>query len=86
LKRFTRLAESFVALGTRKIRLTGGEPLIRPGVVQLCEKIAALPGLRELCMTTNGSQLAKLAQPCSTPGSSASTSASTASIRNAFAN
>jgi len=33
------------------------------GVVQLCEKIAALPGLRELCMTTNGSQLGKLAAP-----------------------
>lgn len=58
-----RVAESFVALGTRKIRLTGGEPLIRPGVVGLCERIAALPGLKELCMTTNGSHLKKLAQP-----------------------
>lgn len=58
-----RLAESFVALGTRKIRLTGGEPLIRPGIVGLCERIAALPGLKELCMTTNGSQLKNLAQP-----------------------
>ncbi len=55
------MAERFVALGTRKIRLTGGEPLVRAGVVGLCEKIAALPGLRELCMTTNGSQLDKLA-------------------------
>ncbi|MEG1814623.1 GTP 3',8-cyclase MoaA [Pseudomonas sp.] len=58
-----RVAESFVALGTRKIRLTGGEPLIRPGVVGLCERVAALPGLKELCMTTNGSQLKKLARP-----------------------
>jgi len=57
------LAQSFVALGTRKIRLTGGEPLIRPGVVGLCKQIAALPGLRELCLTTNGSQLGKLAGP-----------------------
>ncbi len=63
LEEIYQLAESFVALGTRKIRLTGGEPLIRPGVVALCERIAALPGLRELCMTTNGSQLGKLAAP-----------------------
>jgi cyclic pyranopterin phosphate synthase len=47
----------------RKIRLTGGEPLIRPGIVGLCRTIAALPGLRELVMTSNGSQLARLAQP-----------------------
>jgi len=63
LEEIYQVAESFVALGTRKIRLTGGEPLIRPGVVQLCQRIAALPGLRELCMTTNGSQLSKLAKP-----------------------
>lgn len=63
LEEIYRVAESFVALGTRKIRLTGGEPLIRPGVVGLCERIAALPGLKELCMTTNGSQLKRLAQP-----------------------
>ncbi|MFJ3487692.1 GTP 3',8-cyclase MoaA [Pseudomonas sp. NPDC090202] len=58
-----QVAQSFVALGTRKIRLTGGEPLVRPGIVDLCARIAALPGLKELCMTTNGSQLGKLAKP-----------------------
>ncbi|WP_372238194.1 GTP 3',8-cyclase MoaA [Pseudomonas sp. R11-23-07] len=63
LEELYQLAQSFVALGTRKIRLTGGEPLIRQGVVELCKRIAALPGLRELCMTTNGSQLGKLAAP-----------------------
>ncbi|UVE43513.1 GTP 3',8-cyclase MoaA [Pseudomonas chlororaphis] len=63
LEELYQLAHSFVALGTRKIRLTGGEPLIRQGVVELCRRIAALPGLRELCMTTNGSQLGKLAAP-----------------------
>ncbi|AZF34019.1 Cyclic pyranopterin phosphate synthase (MoaA) [Pseudomonas sp. R4-35-07] len=63
LEELYQLAQSFVALGTRKIRLTGGEPLIRQGVVDLCKRIAALPGLRELCMTTNGSQLGKLAAP-----------------------
>ncbi|WP_372238316.1 GTP 3',8-cyclase MoaA [Pseudomonas sp. R3-52-08] len=63
LEELYQLAQSFVALGTRKIRLTGGEPLVRQGVVELCKRIAALPGLRELCMTTNGSQLGKLAAP-----------------------
>jgi cyclic pyranopterin phosphate synthase len=63
LEEIHQIAERFVALGTRKIRLTGGEPLVRAGIVGLCEKIAALPGLRELCMTTNGSQLGKLAKP-----------------------
>ncbi|WNW10540.1 GTP 3',8-cyclase MoaA [Pseudomonas sp. DTU_2021_1001937_2_SI_NGA_ILE_001] len=63
LEELYQVAESFVALGTRKIRLTGGEPLVRSGIVGLCERIAALPGLRELCLTTNGSQLGKLAAP-----------------------
>ncbi|WP_172612403.1 GTP 3',8-cyclase MoaA [Pseudomonas graminis] len=63
LEEIHQLAERFVALGTRKIRLTGGEPLVRSGIVGLVRSIAALPGLRELCMTTNGSQLDKLAVP-----------------------
>ncbi|MCO8168812.1 GTP 3',8-cyclase MoaA [Pseudomonas sp. 21LCFQ02] len=63
LEELFQVAQGFVALGTRKIRLTGGEPLVRQGIVGLCERIAALPGLRELCLTTNGSQLGKLAAP-----------------------
>ena len=63
LEEIEQVAERFVALGTKKIRLTGGEPLVRSGIVGLCQRIAALSGLRELCMTTNGSQLDKLAQP-----------------------
>ncbi|NBB12639.1 GTP 3',8-cyclase MoaA [Pseudomonas sp. SLFW] len=63
LEEILQIAERFVELGTKKIRLTGGEPLVRAGIVGLCKNIAALPGLRELCMTTNGSQLDKLAAP-----------------------
>ncbi|WP_341958326.1 GTP 3',8-cyclase MoaA [Pseudomonas sp. RC10] len=63
LEEIQQIAERFVELGTKKIRLTGGEPLVRAGIVGLCKNIAALPGLRELCMTTNGSQLDKLAAP-----------------------
>ncbi|WP_348694413.1 radical SAM protein, partial [Stutzerimonas balearica] len=57
LEELERIARIFVGLGVKKIRLTGGEPLVRQGIVGLCERIAALPGLRELVMTTNGSQL-----------------------------
>lgn len=39
--------------GIRKIRLTGGEPLVRHGIVEICEGIAAIEGIKELCMTTN---------------------------------
>lgn len=62
------VAEAFVALGVRKIRLTGGEPLVRPGIVELVERIARLPGLIELALTTNGSQLVKLAAPLKRAG------------------
>lgn len=68
LEELERTARLFVAQGTRKIRLTGGEPLVRPGVVGLCQRLAALPGLRELVMTTNGSQLHRLARPLADAG------------------
>ena len=61
LEEMTRVAKAFVALGVQKIRLTGGEPLVRNGVVQLASNIATLPGLSELVMTTNGVLLAQYA-------------------------
>ena len=57
----TRIAETFVTLGVHKIRLTGGEPLVRNGIVELIRRITPLPGLDELVITTNGSQLERLA-------------------------
>lgn len=68
LEELYRLAALFVSNGVRKIRLTGGEPLVRRGIVGLCEKIAVLPGLRELVMTSNGSQLVKMARPLADAG------------------
>ena len=68
LEEIHRVARLFVGLGVGKIRLTGGEPLVRKGIVGLCERISALPGLRELVMTTNGSQLTKLATPLARAG------------------
>ncbi len=51
------VAEAFTRLGVNTIRLTGGEPLVRRGLVTLCKKISALPNLRSLAMTTNGARL-----------------------------
>ncbi|MFN0146054.1 MAG: GTP 3',8-cyclase MoaA [Dehalococcoidia bacterium] len=53
----TRLARLFVAHGVEKIRLTGGEPLVRRDLPQLIEQLAAIPGLKDLTLTTNGSLL-----------------------------
>ncbi len=57
LEEIARVARTFVDLGVRKIRLTGGEPLVRRNLPWLMGEIAALPGLDELVITTNGSQL-----------------------------
>jgi cyclic pyranopterin phosphate synthase len=57
LEECLRVVRTFVALGVTKVRITGGEPLVRRDVVSLLERIAALEGVRELVMTTNGSQL-----------------------------
>ena len=57
LEEIARLAGLFVELGVRKIRLTGGEPLVRRGLETLVRKLAAIPRLTDLSLTTNGSLL-----------------------------
>ena len=57
----TRLAGLFVQLGVEKIRLTGGEPLVRRDLEKLVGKLSSLSGLKDLCLTTNGSLLAEKA-------------------------
>ena len=61
LEEIDTLSQAFVELGVRKIRITGGEPLVRRGVVELLARIGRLKGLDELTMTTNGSNLEKMA-------------------------
>jgi cyclic pyranopterin phosphate synthase len=58
----TRLAKLFAGQGVRKIRLTGGEPLLRHGIERLIEQLIAIDGIDEVAMTTNGSLLARKAQ------------------------
>jgi cyclic pyranopterin phosphate synthase len=71
LEEIDRIASAFVALGTRKLRLTGGEPLVRKGLMTLVERLArhlATGALDELTLTTNGTQLAQFASQLAAAG------------------
>jgi cyclic pyranopterin phosphate synthase len=61
LEEIFTVCRAFVELGVDKIRITGGEPLVRKGALDLMRQIGGLSGLRELVLTTNGSQLEKSA-------------------------
>ncbi|MDP9320616.1 MAG: GTP 3',8-cyclase MoaA [Chloroflexota bacterium] len=63
----SRLAAVFASLGTQKIRLTGGEPLVRRGLPELVRLLAVIPGL-DLTLTTNGSLLAEHASALAAAG------------------
>lgn len=63
LEEIAFIARAFTELGVSKIRLTGGEPLIRKNVISLFQQLGQLDGLEELNLTSNGSQLTKMAQP-----------------------
>ena len=57
-----RLVRAFVELGVAKIRITGGEPLLRPGLVSLIERLAGITGVEDLALITNGILLPQMAQ------------------------
>lgn len=61
LEECSRLVKAFVSLGVKKVRITGGEPLVRKNALWLFNEIGRLPGLNELVLTTNGSQLEHMA-------------------------
>ncbi|WP_290786819.1 GTP 3',8-cyclase MoaA [Halomonas sp.] len=62
LEELALVARAFTELGVEKVRLTGGEPLVRRDIDQLVEQIGALPGLKDFAMTTNGASLPKYAK------------------------
>ena len=62
LEEIARLGRCFSELGVHKLRVTGGEPLVRRNVIWLFEQLGALPGIRDLTLTTNGTQLPRYAQ------------------------
>lgn len=68
LEELAEVARAAIALGVTKVRITGGEPLVRRGILWLLRELAATPGLATLALTTNGTLLAELARPLAEAG------------------
>ena len=60
--------EAAASLGITKLRITGGEPLVKKNIVSICRRAAAVAGIREVCLTTNGVLLPQLAKPLKEAG------------------
>ena len=63
-----RAVEAAASLGIHKLRLTGGEPLVKKNILSICRRCAAVEGIREVCVTTNGTLLPELAGPLRAAG------------------
>jgi cyclic pyranopterin phosphate synthase len=68
LEEMESIARSFVELGVNKIRITGGEPLVRNNIMQLFNNLGTIEGLNDLTLTTNGTQLKKYAKQLKSAG------------------
>lgn len=68
VEELVEIARQAAACGITKVRLTGGEPLVRRGILEICRGIAGLEGIKELCLTTNGLALPELAGPLRAAG------------------
>ncbi len=68
LEQIAQLVEAAAGLGIQKVRLTGGEPLVRKGLADLVAAISAIPGIREVAMTTNAILLSHFAEELVTAG------------------
>jgi len=63
IEEIAEIVRAGAACGIRKVRITGGEPLVRRGIVDICKRVREIPGIEELCLTTNGTLLPTFAQP-----------------------
>jgi len=61
VEEIAEVVRAAAACGITKVRVTGGEPLVRGGIIEICRRISETPGIRELCLTTNGILLPKYA-------------------------
>ncbi len=68
LEEMEQIGRAFIRLGVDKIRITGGEPLVRRNILQLFENLGEVDGLRDLTLTTNATQLRKYARPLKDAG------------------
>jgi cyclic pyranopterin phosphate synthase len=64
----SRSARVFALLGVKKLRITGGEPLVRKGLPQLVQQLSAIPGIEDIALTTNASRFVEMAQPLKDAG------------------
>ena len=65
---FITAVEAAASLGITKVRITGGEPLVKKNIVSICRRTAAVEGIQEVCLTTNGVLLPQLAKPLKEAG------------------
>jgi GTP 3',8-cyclase len=63
-----RLTRTFAGMGVEKLRITGGEPLVRRGVDELVARLVPLPGIKDVTLTTNGALLARMAPKLAAAG------------------
>ncbi|MCX6065107.1 MAG: radical SAM protein, partial [Chloroflexi bacterium] len=63
-----RVTTSMAQVGLTRVRLTGGEPLVRADIVEIVARLASIPGIQEVSLTTNAMLLEKLAQPLADAG------------------
>jgi len=68
IEEIEEIVRAAAACGINKVRITGGEPLVRRGIVDICERIAKTNGIKEVCLTTNGILLPKFANELKTAG------------------
>jgi cyclic pyranopterin phosphate synthase len=68
IEELVQIGKTFCELGVSKLRVTGGEPLIRGGVIELMQELRKIPQLKELCLTTNGTHLKQYAQALKAAG------------------
>ncbi|MDY0147520.1 MAG: radical SAM protein, partial [Halothiobacillus sp.] len=63
-----RLLGVMAGMGLRRVRITGGEPLVRRGIEDIVRRIDALPGIRDIALSTNATRLGKMAAPLKAAG------------------
>jgi cyclic pyranopterin phosphate synthase len=68
IEEITEVVQAAAACGITKVRVTGGEPLVRCGIIDICRRISAIPSIRELCLTTNGILLPEFADELKAAG------------------
>ncbi len=62
------IVRAAASLGINKVRITGGEPLVKKNILSICTRISQIPGIEQLCITTNAVRLAEMAQPLKEAG------------------